>query len=132
MPYIYKIYHEKNNKLFKKQQQQPIEISELSINKKEEFTDLKKTTLNYNLILNNENYTKYFMIEKSSIDYLKKLNQKRNELHLYMSEQIEFGDLILENLSKLKRIVEIDFAVLHNFISNQSEINYKERIKVNY
>jgi len=129
---IHQIDKEKNESLFKIQRKRPIEITELKLDGEKNFIELKEITLNYNLFLKNKNYFKYFNIDNSSINYLQSLNRKRNELHLYMSEKFEFGNSIFDNLDKLKKIVEIDFAVLHNVISEESEFDNGTRIKVKY
>ncbi|WP_299778708.1 hypothetical protein [uncultured Formosa sp.] len=127
---IHEVNKTKNEQLFKAQKKRPIEIIELNSNEEKNFTELKETTLNYSTLLNNKNYIKYFNIDDNSIKYLQSLNRKRNELHLYMSEKIEFGNSIFDNLNRLKKIVEIDFAVLHNSIMDMSEFNNGNKIPI--
>ncbi|WKB81784.1 hypothetical protein QYR09_01810 [Cellulophaga lytica] len=129
---IHQVNKEKNELLFKTQRKRPIETTELKLDEENNFFELKETTLNYNLFLKNKNYIKYFNIDKDSISYLNVLNKKRNELHLYVSEKFEFGNSIFDNLNRLKKIVEIDFAVLHNSISDISEFDNGNRIKVKH
>ncbi len=116
---IHNVKKETNAVLCKKQKRQPIEVSDLIFKDKSTCKDLKETTLNYSLLLNTDMYSKYYNISSKNLEYLKKLNKHRNSLHLHMSIKFDLSKAELNNLAELKRIVEIDFALLSRHLSEK-------------
>ena len=105
---IHEIDSNKNKKLFKLQKSEPIRISEINVNNSNEFSELKTKTLNYGILLKENDYHKYFNIDNSTLLYLKKINKRRNELHTYMSEKISLSKSNNESLNSLKSYVNKD------------------------
>jgi hypothetical protein len=129
---IHEIIKEKNPELFKSQRKQPIDSKLVHFEKKDECTELKENTLNYGLLLHNKEYNKYYNLDSKTLNYLDKINIKRNSLHLYMSENFELSNAEINNLENLKKIVEMDFAVLQGFLLDKmgGVNNNKLRIKI--
>ena len=129
---IHEIVKEKNPELFKSQKKHPIDSKLVHFEKKDKCTELKENTLNYGILLRNKEYNKYYNIDSKTLDYLDKINIKRNSLHLFMSENFELSNAEINNLENLKRIVEIDFAVLQVFLTDKmgGVNNSKLRIKI--
>jgi len=129
---IHEIIKDKNPELFKIQKKRPIEFTCVNFKRKDECEILKENTLNYGLLLQNREYNRYYNIDTKTLNYLDKINIKRNSLHLYMSENFDLSNAEINNLENLKKIVEIDFAVLQVFLSDKmgGVNNSKLRIKI--
>ena len=117
--------------LHKNQKRKPIEKSELELDKSGKFSGLTDLTLNYNLLLSNEEYNKFYNLDKRIINYLTEINKKRNNLHFYMSETAKLSRAEIKNIENLKSIVEIDFAILQNAILDKLGGESLSRIKIN-
>lgn len=127
---IHEVIKDKNPELFKRQKKQPIESSLVHFEKKDECSELKENTLNYGLLLRNQEYNKYYNLDSMTLNYLDKINTKRNSLHLYMSENFEFSNAEVNNLENLKKIIEIDFAALQVFLSDKMGGINKSKLRI--
>ena len=113
---IHEIIKEKNVELFKRQRKEPIESRFITFETKDKSSELKENTLNYELLLKNKKYSRLYDLDDITLEFLSILNKKRNNLHLYMSEKFELSNAEINNLEKLKKIVEYDFATLNNHL----------------
>ena len=128
---IHEIKKEESFELYKKQRKIPISSEELKFENKSCCKEIKMTTLNYGFLLKNKEYTKYYNLDIKALTYLINLNEKRNSLHLYYNKKFEFGKIEIAKTEQLKKIVELDFAVLNNSLADKTGAvgNCRLRIK---
>ncbi|MFN8306991.1 MAG: hypothetical protein U0T79_09470 [Ferruginibacter sp.] len=132
---IHNVDKNKNQILFKRQKNQPIDVKEITNdNSLNGVTILKnvlnETTLNYSVLLNEENYYKYFGIHKDLINFLSELNQKRNRLHLFTSEKTSLSRGILSNYKELTKIVDLDMAMLQSTLLNELDPESRSKLPI--
>lgn len=87
------IHVPKDKKLYKRQLKRPILIEELVssniISEKYLLENFRENTLMFSTILNNEPYWQYLSgIDNEILSFLKKLNNRRNKLHLHLNEDL--------------------------------------------
>jgi len=116
---IHEILNNKNKELFKEQKKQPVDFKLLNFERKDKCSELRETTLNYDLLLHNKEYYKYYNLDSSILKFLEEVNKRRNNLHFYMSETFKFSNTEINNIEKLKKVVDIDFAVLNNCLADK-------------
>ncbi len=117
--------------LSNRQRKFPISKSELTI-KDGKYLQLKKTTINYSLLLKKKNYYNFFNIDSDLREYLIKINDYRNTLHLNLSIDFTISKKEIENLELLKSIVETDFGVLFEIISQRMPGESRTKIPIKH
>jgi hypothetical protein len=74
---------------------------------------IKETTLGISELTGTTEYTKHYKFDKTTLDYLKELNQKRNNLHFHESVEFELSDRFLKKIKNLNAFVDL---VMNTFI----------------
>jgi hypothetical protein len=131
---IHKINHNKNKILANQQKQRPIEVNEIvaKLTYPNNFDLLKQvlteSTLDFSILLSQQEYFKYFNIDDDIIKFLDKLRKKRNRLHLLISERFDISLNYIDNYKKLNNIVDADIAFLQNTIINELDPNSRSKL----
>lgn len=113
-----------------KQKITPLHINEVFTNTKfiqindvqERLTD---NTIGLSTLLKPEYCKEYLNITPKLIKYLTGINNNRNNLHLYLSENFEIGREIYNCLLELNKIVQCDIAVKQNLLMDKYSQNKK-------
>jgi hypothetical protein len=134
---IHNIDKNKNAELFKKQKAEPIAVNEISVDKTLFGVSILKsvlneTTINYSIILDNPSYYRHLSVEPATLNLLTDLNKKRNRLHLLTSEKLSLSKNILSQYKELKRIADLDIAILQNTLLDELDPDSKSKIQLYY
>lgn len=130
---IHNVDKNRDASLYKKQSNEPVEVSEVIENKTvNELRVLKKktkeTTLNFNLLLTKKKYYKFFNVELEDIEFIKSLNSKRNRLHLLTSQRMSLSSRIVERYRSLNKLVDVDLVFLQNTLLDELDPKSKSKI----
>jgi len=127
---IHEINRQRQPELNKKQRDVPIETKLVVIPKDYKNSDVNLKTLNYSLLLENKEYSKYYNVDPFTIEYLKDINNMRNDLHLHMSETLKLSCAEINSLENLKKIVEVDFVILYESLSRKMGVHDSSNLRI--
>lgn len=108
--------------LAREQRKRPVKVRELHSVEAFQVNDqtkiiyhdaIKETTLGISELIGTTEYTKHYRFDKTTLDYLKELNQKRNNLHFHESVEFELSDRFLKKIKNLNAFVDL---VMNTFI----------------
>lgn len=124
---VHNVKKNNNEEQWKLQKKRPIEPSVLTISEDFDCPELANRTLDYGFLLGNSEYRKYYNLDEDTIKYLNEINERRNNLHLSMNITFKVSKQEFNNLTKLRSLVECDFALLANeLVENLGAPNSKK------
>jgi hypothetical protein len=124
-----------NNKLLNAQKERPVSVNEITELTSAEAipilaNNLQQTTINYSWLLEKSDYYRHFDVDSALIDFLKQLNNKRNELHLMLGERVTLSRAIVSNYRMLNSKVKVDVPILQNTLLTEVAPQSKTKLPV--
>ncbi len=110
--------------LAKDQRKRPIKVKELHDIEAFQVDDkaktilhngVKETTLGMSDLIGSAEYTKHYRFDKTTLDYLRELNQKRNNLHFHESVEFELSNRFLDKIKNLNAFVDLVMGTMVKF-----------------
>jgi hypothetical protein len=112
--FVHNVNKDRNETQYKNQKKRPIESNTLNITEEFECPELLNRTLDYGFLLDKPKYTPYYNLDSEIINYLKEINNRRNNLHFSTNITFRVNQQEFDKLTKLKNLVECEIAILAN------------------
>ncbi len=122
-----------NESLFKEQKLRPIEVLKIHPGKTPNGLPvltalLKKQTISYDTLLENQEYTGHFNMDEQILGFLNDLNKKGNKLHVYNFDKTGMGKKSMGNYDALIRFVDNEMTSLQNTLLKNLDAENKKRL----
>jgi hypothetical protein len=91
---------------------------------------LTKKTIQFNTMLNRDEYQKVIGLPPNIKNIISKLNDERNTLHFLTGMSGEYGNGRLKELRQIIKFVETDLVVLQNQLVDDLKLSEDKKIKI--